>query len=158
MYWVSKYDQHRNLSSSKLTSRNPTNSNKWTPSNLEQPQIAHFESNPQGVRVSSHKPQCLSDIQTRSNLPIESKLSSNGALRFPESKLSLCHWNLCHTAWSGADGNMKMIWKSVRNLKRKIATAVIVLHHNAQDEQQVRLWDLRSPETSHWQTVLGSTS
>ena len=32
--------------------RNPTNSRKWPPSNLEQPQIAHFESNPQGVRVS----------------------------------------------------------------------------------------------------------
>ena len=81
MYWVSKYDQHRNLSSSKLTSRNPTNSSKWTPSNLEQPQIAHFESNPQGVRVSSHKPQCLSDIQTRSNLPIESSFADNSSLQ-----------------------------------------------------------------------------
>ena len=38
-------------------------------SNLEQPQSAHFEGNPQGVRVSSHKPQFLPDIQTRTNLP-----------------------------------------------------------------------------------------
>ena len=65
---------------------------------------------------------------------------------------------LFHKHFQCADGNMKMIWKSLRNWKRKIATAVIALHHNAQDEQQVRLWDLRSPETSHWQTVLGSTS
>ena len=34
-----------------------------------------------GVRVSSHKPQCLSDIQTRSNWPIESSFADNSSLQ-----------------------------------------------------------------------------
>ena len=42
---TNKCSMHRNPTTCRLNSR------KWPPSNLEQPQIAHLESNPQGVYI-----------------------------------------------------------------------------------------------------------